>query len=375
MTPFSATSWLAWALGAAAVVLSVADPLVTLAALIALAWVAVTFSRGGPEGRAYVLLLKIGLAATAIRIVLFSLTGHTGPTTLFTLPTASLPGWLGGFTLGGRVTAEVVAQHASEGLAIAAFLLCFGVFVSVVETYRVIRLLPRFLFEAGLVVGIALSFVPTLLRTTRDVRDAQRLRGHRFRGPGSWRALVAPVLSGALERSLTLAASMETRGYGRAMPGAHRREGRARVAVLTGLLVMAVGGGLVLASLVAAGAGVAAAGAAIVGVALRALSGTVARTRLRHEPETWWDRALAGISVAIFAGAIAARAASAATWYAYPVVRLPAVDPRTLALAVALAAPVPLAALRSWRLRRASRADTLALPAAVELDPVSGGRA
>jgi len=362
VNPFNVKAWLAWAGAAATVVLSIADPLVTLTAVVALAWVAATFSRGGPEGRSYRLLLKIGLAVTLVRVVLFALTGHAGPTTLFTLPVASLPRWLGGFALGGRVTAEVVAQEFAEGLAIAAFLMCFGVFVSVVETYRVLRLLPRFLFEAGLVVGIALSFVPTLLRTASDVRDAQRLRGHRFRGLRSWHALITPVLAGTLERSLSLAESMESRGYGRTVPGAHAREHRARVFVLGGLTMLAIGGGSALGGYAGAGLAVSSVGIATIAVALRGLSRTVARTRMRPERTTAWDRALVGISAAIVIAALVLRRTAAAHWYPYPVVSVPALHPGLIALAAALILPLPLASFRRRALQRASvKAEPLAV--------------
>jgi energy-coupling factor transport system permease protein len=357
MTRFNAKAWLAWSAAAATVVLSIGDPLVTATAFVALAWVASTFARGGPEGRAYILLLKVGLAVTLIRVVLFSITGHTGPTTLFTLPVVGLPRWLGGFSVGGRVTAEVLAQEAAEGFAIAAFLMCFGVFVSVVETYRVLRLLPRFLFEAGLVVGIALSFVPTLLRTTSAVRDAQRLRGHRFRGLRSWRALVTPVLAGALERSISLAESMESRGYGRTTPGAHAVEARARVWLLGGLLGLAVGGGLALGGRGTGGIALSIAALAATAIGLRSLSRTVPRTAVRPERSTPWDRGLVLASAAIAAAALFLRRNADAHWYPYPAVHLPGIHPALIAVAAALVVPVPLAAARRAALRRASRPD------------------
>ncbi|MFN2642584.1 MAG: energy-coupling factor transporter transmembrane component T, partial [Actinomycetota bacterium] len=177
--PFNAKAWLAWVVAAGSVVLAVDNPLVTLVALAALGSVAAAFRNTGPDGATYALFLKAGFAFLLVRVILFGLTGHPGDTTLFTLPQVALPRWAGGFALGGRVTGEVVSQQVAEGLKIAAFLACFGVLLSVVETYRIIRLLPRFLFEAGLVVGIALTFVPSLMRSVRDIRDAQRLRGHR----------------------------------------------------------------------------------------------------------------------------------------------------------------------------------------------------
>jgi energy-coupling factor transport system permease protein len=349
---FHTRAWLVWLASAATVILAQRNPVATLSALGGLLIVATAFAPRAPEGRSAAFFLKLGILFLVLRVVLFGLTGHTGPTTLVTLPTLNLPGWIGGFALGGRVTAEVLAQAAAEGLRIAAFLVCFGVFLSVVEISSVIRLLPRFLFEAGLVVGIAITFVPVLLRSAAQVRDAQRLRGHRFRGARALRPLVLPVLANGMERSLTLAESMETRGYGRVRAGAQRAEAHARTVVLAGLLLLAAGGGLVLFGRLV-GAAPALVGAALTGAGLRALSLAVPRTRYRPGRSGAGDVALVAATVSVAVVAIVAR--GSADWTAYPAVRAPALDLRLVALGLGLAAPVVLARLRNARIRRAAR--------------------
>ncbi|MFA5889730.1 MAG: energy-coupling factor transporter transmembrane component T [Actinomycetota bacterium] len=351
---FHATAWLAWCASAATLVLVIGNPFVTLTAIAALAVVAVAFAAPGPEGRSYLLMLKIGLVFLAARVALFGLTGHAGSTTLVTLPSVGLPQWLGGFSLGGAVTGEVLGQQLADGLKIAAFLVCFGVFMSVVETYRVLRLLPRFAFEAGLVLGIALAFIPVLMRSAASVRDAQRLRGHRFRGLRSLRPLVVPVLANALERSLTLAASMESRGYGRAQRIPDRVEAAARSAALVSLCAVTAGGALVLFGRTLPGAALAVLGGAGLAGALRALARSVQRTRFRPDPADVWDRVLIGGSFALMAFTVAASKLGGAHWYAYPSVSWPALDARLIALAAALVLPVGLASARTARMRRAS---------------------
>jgi energy-coupling factor transport system permease protein len=351
---FHARTWLLWFAAAGAVVLAIDNPLVIAIALVALGLVTARFAATGPEARSYAFLLKLGLVFVVARAVLFGLTGHVGETTLFVLPRVGLPGWLGGFSLGGRVTAEVVVQSAVEGLEIAAFLACFGVFLSVVETYRVLRLLPRFLFEAGLVACIAISFIPSLMRSAAEIRDAQRLRGHRFRGLRSLRPLVAPVLAGALERSLTLAASMESRGYGRARAGRDAEEWRARAGTLAGLLAATAGGGMFLYGQRATGSALALAGAVGLSWSLWRLSGAVARTRYSAERADAGDRALAVVCLLLIALSFLARSLDAAHWYAHPVLRWPEADPRLVALAVSLVAPVVVASIRDVILERAS---------------------
>jgi energy-coupling factor transport system permease protein len=66
----------------------------------------------------------------------------------------------------------------------------------------------------GLAVTIALAFVPQTILQLVAIREAQRVRGHRFRGWRDALPLLVPLISGGLERSLQLAEAMDSRGYG-----------------------------------------------------------------------------------------------------------------------------------------------------------------
>lgn len=354
---FHPRAWLVWLGASVLVVTSLSNPFVTGVALVALGAVSAGFSATGPEGRGFALFLKLGILFLLVRVVLFGLTGHTGRTTLVTLPEVALPRWLGGFTLGGPVTAEVLAQSGAEGLRLAAFLACFGTFVAVADTYRVLRMVPRFLAEAALVVSVGITTVPTILRTATEVRDAQRLRGHRVRGIRSSVAVVAPVIAGGVERAVTLAESMEARGYGRRVEGAHRGEALARAAVLASIVALAAGGAM---SMYGRGPAslrwgvLAAAGAGLLG-GLRALSRLVPRTRLAPDRMDAWDVALAVSAVGVAAAAALAARWAPSSWYPYPRLVSPTLDLRLVAIAAALAAPNALGAARALRLARASR--------------------
>ena len=56
---------------------------------------------------------------------------------------------------------------------------------------------------------------PQLLEGVTRVRAARRLRGRRHTGLRGLRGVAMPVLEGALERSVELAAAMDARGFGR----------------------------------------------------------------------------------------------------------------------------------------------------------------
>lgn len=360
---FHAGAWALWLAAALVVVNAISNPLATAASAIALGAVAATLGESR-HGRGMRTLFALALAFVVLRVVLFGLTGHTGATTLFTLPEAHLPRWLGGFSIGGRVTAEVVAQSGAEGLRLAAFIACFGVFLAVTDVYRVLRLLPRFLAEAGLVVTIALAFAPQILRSAAEVRDAQRLRGHRAGRLRGAAPLVVPVLAGALERAVTLAESMEARGWGRVAEGAQGAESRARGALLASLGALASGGALAAAARGPAGLGWSLLGAGAAGTiaALRALSRLVPRTRLDPERPGAYDTALGAASALLAAAALVATRRPDAHWYPYPRIEAPAFDPVLVLVAAGVAVPVLIEAVRIVRLDRASR---VAVPRAV----------
>jgi energy-coupling factor transport system permease protein len=365
---FHAVAWCLWAVAAAVVATAVESPFALPVLLGALAAVAGAAALPGPEARSFAALLRLGLVLAVARVVLFGLTGHAGATTLARLPEVRLPAWAGGLALGGPVTAEVLLQATLEGLRLAALLGVLGAFLSVTDLYRVLRLLPRFLTEAALVLTIGLAFAPTLARAAAEVRDAQRLRGHRLRGLRSLVPFATGVLAVALDRSVTLAESMEARGYGRRLEGAARLEARARALVLAGVLALAAGGALwlfdrgprVATAVVALG------GVGTVVAGCRALSRVVPRTRMRPERWTAWDVAVAGGAAATAAGAIALRAlAPAQAVYApHPRVAWPPLAPGPVAVAAAVALPAVLLACREALLARASRHPTTAAPAA-----------
>ena len=64
-------------------------------------------------------------------------------------------------------------------------------------------------------VTVALSVAPQLVESGQRVRRARRLRGEPGRRFHIVREVALPVMTDALDRSLLLAAAMDSRGYGR----------------------------------------------------------------------------------------------------------------------------------------------------------------
>jgi energy-coupling factor transport system permease protein len=297
-----------------------------------------------PLARAYRLFFLAGLALWAGYVVFSVVTvgGARGRTVLFELPALALPPLLGGITLGGTVTAEDLAWGAMRGLRVWTLLAIFGTFNALVDHYRLLRLMPRSLFHAGLAVTIAVTFVPHILHSITEVVESQRVRGHRFRGPRSYVALVSPLLAGSLERSIQLAEALDARGYGRTR-ATDIALGRQQIGAIAGLLLLS--GGLfawfyygaraVLPALALVGAG-----ATALALALRALGQLVPRTTYRRE--RWRERDSIVVAAALIgtAGWIALRLTDGGLLYnPYPVLTPPPFHPIAGLLLLTLAAP------------------------------------
>jgi energy-coupling factor transport system permease protein len=238
--------WLVWALAAAASVQLASSP-VYVALLVAIAALAVSaHARPGPYARAFPVLVSVGVLFAVVRTVLTVATTHGLGTVLFTTPHVVLPEVLGGFTVGGSVELPVMLQSLAEGFTIVGVMAVFGAFNGVVTHSELVQSTPRAFYEVGLVVVVALAFVPSTLAAIGDVREADRARtGGRVVRRGRLLRHTVPVLELGMERAVTLAESMDARGFARA--GASPRDraagwwGVASLLALGGAFVALVG--------------------------------------------------------------------------------------------------------------------------------------
>jgi energy-coupling factor transport system permease protein len=294
-------AWWIWALALAAAALRTTDPLL-LALLVAVAWLVVAARRSNaPWARSFGSFLRFGLAIIVVRILLQMLFGDRLPGhVLFSLPQQDLPSWAAGVTLGGAVTTESVVAAFNEGLQLATLIACVGAANSLASPYRLLRAVPSVLYELGVVVTVALSFAPQTVVAAAGIRDARRLRGRPHRGLRGLRGLAVPVLEGALERSLDLAASMDSRGYGRRGDVSERRRWSGQVATLFGAVAIIVGvfGVLDGGAPFVLGLPMLGIGALLLVASLRAARSS--STRSRYRPDPWgipeWLTVVAGLS-------------------------------------------------------------------------------
>ena len=209
-------AWWLWTIGLAAAASRTQNPVPLLLILVVAGLVVAARRSTAPWARSYGAFLKLALVIILIRIVFQAVlsTGSQGPTVLFTLPEAPMPEG-SGLKLGGQVTLEAVLRAFYEGLQLAVILCCVGAANALGSARRLLRYVPGALYEIGVACVIALTFAPQLVTDAQRVREAHRLRGRRTRGLRSLKRLAMPVLEGALDHSVDLAAAMDSRGYGR----------------------------------------------------------------------------------------------------------------------------------------------------------------
>lgn len=347
-------AWWIWAIGLACCALRTTNPFL-LCLVIAVAGLVVASRRPeAPWSRSFASSLRLGLVVILVRLVFQMLFGlRLGDTTLFTLPEVTLPSWAAGVSLGGAVTAESMVSALYQGLRLAAVIACFGAATSLCSPYRTLRALPAILYEAGVAVTVAISFAPQAAVSARRVREARRLRGRSDHGPRAWAASAMPVLEGALDRSIALAASMDGRGYGRRGPQSIAVRRASVLLVVVGLASFAVGAY----GFLDVGAPVFfRVPAVIVGaIALAVGAGLASRSRLRsrYRPDPWvgpeWVVAGSGV-LALLSFVVVGRGGDALDPSVFPLVvpSVPvlAVVGLLVAAIPAVAAPPPPVAVR-----------------------------
>jgi energy-coupling factor transport system permease protein len=219
-------AWWIWALGLATAASRTTNPLL-LALILAVLGIVVANRRSeAPWARAFKYYLYLALVVVGVRVVFRTIFGGdidaADMHVLFTLPHIPLPSWAAGVQLGGAVTVEGTLSALYDGLRLGCLLCCLGAANALANPKRALRVLPGALYELGVAVVISLSFAPQLVESVQRVRRARKLRGGASGGFHALRSIAIPVMEDALERSLRLAAAMDSRGYGRIGTATHR---------------------------------------------------------------------------------------------------------------------------------------------------------
>ncbi|MCW2782930.1 MAG: energy-coupling factor transporter transrane protein EcfT [Marmoricola sp.] len=232
-------AWWGWAIGVAVAANLTTNPLL-LALMIAAVWLVVVSRRGdSPWARAFNLYVGLAVVIVVVRVVLHVLVGlKYGEIEILPLPSIGLPSWAAGINLLGNVYLEGLLAAALLGARLGVLIIAIGAANALANPKRLLRTLPGALHEIGTAVIVSVSVAPQLAESVQRVLRARLLRGDTSRGVRAFPRVALPVLQDTLDRSLLLAAAMESRGYGRNTESRHRLLTGA--ATLTGLLVLAL---------------------------------------------------------------------------------------------------------------------------------------
>ncbi|WP_329227329.1 energy-coupling factor transporter transmembrane component T [Streptomyces canus] len=241
--PLHPGAWWLWSLSLGTAATRTTNPLLLALLITTSAYVVATCRRTTPWSRSYTAFVKLALAVLLVRLLFAITLGSPIPGThvLVTLPELPLPDWAQGIRLGGRVTAESLVFALYDGLKLATLLICVGAANALANPHRLLKSLPGALYELGVAVVVALTFAPHLIADVQRLRSARRLRGRPDTGIRGLLQVGLPVLEGALERSVALAAAMDARGYGRTAEVPPRVRRTTTALTLGGLLGVCAG--------------------------------------------------------------------------------------------------------------------------------------
>lgn len=114
----------------------------------------------------------------------------------------------------GSVGVQALVGGATDGLRLAAIIVSIGMASSLANPRTLLKSTPSALYEIASAISVAINLAPQMISSLQRVQKARSLRG-RSKGLGSMAGTVIPVLEDAIDSSLSLAASMDSRGFGR----------------------------------------------------------------------------------------------------------------------------------------------------------------
>jgi energy-coupling factor transport system permease protein len=127
----------------------------------------------------------------------------------------------GGEVLGRRIdiTLEATLYGALTGLRVIVIVVALGLLSAAVDPDELLRIFRRLSYRSALTASLANRLVPVLARDATRMGEAARCRP---RPPGRL-AVMRAALTGALDRSVDVAAALEVRGYALGGRPARRR--------------------------------------------------------------------------------------------------------------------------------------------------------
>lgn len=200
-------AWLLWAVAAGLPPLLGRNPFVLGAVLLACLGVRGAVVQATANAASWRWLLRLAVVFAAIGTLFNLLTVHIGDQPIATVP-RSIP------IFGGMLTWNALVYGLLSGLAILTLVVIGVTLAACLDQAELLRLLPGRLTSLAVAGSVALVFLPQTVTAFHEIREAQQARGYRLRGARGLLPLIVPLLTGGLERALTLAEALEARGFG-----------------------------------------------------------------------------------------------------------------------------------------------------------------
>ena len=276
-------------------------------------------------------LVRLGMIAVPLGVIFNMFTVHAGNRELFRVP-GNVP------LIGGSITWNAVVYGLLSGLTIVALVAAGTTVAAAIDWSELMRLVPSRAANIAVAGSVAWAFLPQLSVSWREIREAQAARGHRWRGVRDVVPLVVPLMAGGLDRSISMAEALESRGFGVSMSGRRSSPlqavaiGGALTAGTIGLYLFAVGQSLPAAVVVG--------GAALLGLAgMKGGSGSTAHKTTHYRTTRWswadWIVATGAVASLVAVAATLQLQPAALRYEPYPSMDWPVTSP-WLALALAL---------------------------------------
>ncbi len=344
-TDLDARAWLLWGVAASLPPLLGRNPFVLTATLLAVLGVRAAMAPSdAPGALAWNGIVRLAAVFASVGALFNVLTAHLGDRPFASVPD-SLP------IIGGPLTLNALVYGLLSGSALLTLVLVGTTLGAALDWPALARLLPARLSTVAVAGAVAWAFIPQTVVALREIREAQAARGYRARGGRDLVPLLVPLLAGGLERAVTLAEALESRGFSSSSDQQDRTSGGPPWRAV--LAALGLAGTLVGAYLLAAETPI----AALTTIGFSAFALAVAgadkrnprrRTRYRHAQWRERDSVVAGTAIIVVAAVVITLAADprAIRYDPYPSLIPPRVNLGLLAALTLLLSPVLVAPVR-----------------------------
>ncbi len=199
-------SWILWLVLSMVLVLLTRNPIYLSIILFSLFGLGAQIAKEKKQKFWLIQNIRFLLTMMLISSLINSLFSHTGQTVLFRIPAD----W---FLIGGPITLESLVFGLINGLIIGSLYLAFNILNLALSVGQLTHLIPAALRPIAMTVTITLTFFPSIQQRSREIKEAQFIRGNPLKKIKDWLPLLLPLLISSLENAVRLSESMTSRGF------------------------------------------------------------------------------------------------------------------------------------------------------------------